>query len=135
MQPILTLFVVLLVLLADVYFIVPWLSVTNIFVLSMAFLVLTNIRRIPFFGFAPLEDKYLKRLLIVFYLFLTYMSLDDYLHGIWMEKAPSIFFISLFPFVLLAFRKITDKSKLLFLYLKLFIIFNLFFSLMQFWDL
>jgi len=62
------------------------------------------------------------------------MSLDDYLHGIWMEKAPSIFFISLFPFVLLAFRKTTDKSKLLFLYLKLFIIYNLFFSLMQFWD-
>jgi len=133
MQPIFTVFVILLVLLADVYFIFPWLSVPNIFLLSMAFLVLTNIRRIPFFDFAPNENKYLKRLLIVFYLFLTYMSLDDYLHGIWLEKAPSTFFVSLYPFVLLAFRTITNQSKLLFLYLKLFIIYNLFFVVLQFW--
>jgi len=132
MQSILALLLILLVLFADVYFIFPWLSASNLFLLSTTFLVLTNIRRITFFDYAPNENKYLKRLLIIFYLFLAYMSLNDFLHGIWMEKAPSMFILSLFPFVLIAFRTTTDKSRLLFLYLKLFIIYNFFFSLLQF---
>lgn len=131
MQSILVLLLILSVLLADIYFIFPWLKVSNIFVLSIAFLVLTNIRRMPFFDFAPEENKYLKRLLVIFYIFLAYISLDNYLHGIFLERAPSIIIISFSPLILFATRQ-TNQSKLLFLYLRFFIIYNAFFSFMQF---
>ncbi len=128
MSSFLSLLLIIFIFSADTYFIVPWLKFSTLMTAVIAAMVLGNPQ--PFFNFSAKEKKYLKRFLVIFYLFLFYMLCDNYFHGLFVKRAPSAIVMCFYPFFIFSFQP-SDKSKLLFFFLCCFIVYNGIFCLLQ----